>query len=171
MDRAQKEDVIEELGQIFTDSGAGVVCHYAGLSVAEMQDYRGRMREAGASVRVAKNRLAKIALEGTPCEGMKDLLTGQTVIGYAEDPVSAAKVTEAYAKDNAKLVVLGGAMGDTVLDRAGVENLSKMPSREEIIASIAGCIGAPAANIASAIGAPASNIASILSTLEERESA
>lgn len=171
MDRAQKEAVIEELGQIFTDSGAVVVCHYTGLSVAEMQDYRARMRDVGASVRVAKNRLAKIALEGKPCEGMKDLLTGQTVIGYAEDPVSAAKVTEAYAKDNEKLVVLGGAMGDTVLDRAGVSALSKMPSREEIIASIAGCIGAPAANIASAIGAPASDIAGVLSTLEDRESA
>ena len=171
MDRAQKEAVIEELGQIFTDSGAVVVSHYTGLSVAEMQDYRARMREVGASVRVAKNRLAKIALEGKPCEGMKDLLIGQTVISYAEDPVSAAKVTEAYAKDNEKLVVLGGAMGDTVLDRAGVAALSKMPSREEIIASIAGCIGAPAANIASAIGAPASNIAGVLSTLEDRESA
>lgn len=171
MDRAQKEAVIEELGQIFTDSGAVVVCHYTGLSVAEMQDYRARMRDVGASVRVAKNRLAKIALEGKPCEEMKDLLTGQTVIGYAEDPVSAAKVTEAYAKDNDKLVVLGGAMGDTVLDRAGVSALSKMPSREEIIASIAGCIGAPAANIASAIGAPASDIAGVLSTLEDRESA
>lgn len=171
MDRAQKEAVIEELGQIFTDSGAVVVCHYTGLSVAEMQDYRARMRDVGASVRVAKNRLAKIALEGKPCEGITDLLTGQTVIGYAEDPVSAAKVTEAYSKDNEKLVILGGAMGDTVLDRAGVAELSKMPSREEIIASIAGCIGAPAANIASAIGAPASNIASILSTLEDRESA
>ena len=156
MDRAQKEAVIEELGQIFTDSGAVVVCHYTGLSVAEMQDYRARMRDVGASVRVAKNRLAKIALEGKPCEGMKDLLTGQTVIGYAEDPVSAAKVTEAYAKDNDKLVVLGGAMGDTVLDRAGVSTLSKMPSREEIIASIAGCIGSPAG---------------VLSTLEDRESA
>lgn len=171
MDRAQKEAVIEELGQIFTDSGAVVVCHYTGLSVAEMQDYRARMRDVGASVRVAKNRLAKIALEGKPCEGISDLLIGQTVIGYAEDPVSAAKVTEAYSKDNEKLVILGGAMGDTVLDRAGVAELSKMPSREEIIASIAGCIGAPAANIASAIGAPASNIASILSTLEDRESA
>ena len=171
MDRAQKEAVIEELGQIFTDSGAVVVCHYTGLSVAEMQDYRAQMRDVGASVRVAKNRLAKIALEGTPCEGIKDLLIGQTVIGYAEDPVSAAKVTEAYAKGNDKLVVLGGAMGDTVLDRAAVAELSKMPSREEIIASIAGCIGAPAANIASAIGAPASDIAGVLSTLEDRESA
>lgn len=169
MDRAQKEAVVEELGQIFSDSGAVVVCHYVGLSVAEMSDYRARMREAGASVRVAKNRLAKIALEGKPCEGIKDLLTGQTVIGYAEDPVSAAKVTEGYAKENAKLVILGGAMGETVLDVAGVKALAAMPSREEILSSIAGCLISPAANLASALGAPASNIASILTTLEERE--
>ena len=171
MDRAQKEKVVEQLVDIFNTSGAVVVSHYAGLSVAEMQDYRAQMRAAGASVRVAKNRLAKIALEGTPCEGMKDLLTGQTVLGYAEDPVSAAKVTEAYAKGNDKLVVLGGSMGETVLDAAGVKSLASMPSREEIIGSIAACLGAPASNIASAIGAPASNIASILTTLEEREDA
>lgn len=171
MDRAQKEAVVEELGQIFSDSGAVVVCHYVGLSVAEMSDYRARMRAAGASVRVAKNRLAKIALEGTPCEGLKDLLTGQTVLGYAEDPVSAAKVTEAFAKDNAKLVVLGGAMGSTILDAAGVKSLAAMPSREEVLASIAGCLISPAANLAGAAGAPASNIASILTTLSEREAA
>lgn len=171
MDRAQKEAVVEELGQIFVDSGAVVVCHYVGLSVAEMSDYRARMRAAGASVRVAKNRLAKIALEGKPCEGMKDLLTGQTVIGYAEDPVSAAKVTVEFAKGNAKLVVLGGSMGPTILDAEGVKALSAMPSREEVLSSIVGCLISPAANLAGAIGAPASNIASILTTLSEREEA
>ena len=141
VDRAQKEAVVEELGQIFSDSGAVVVCHYAGLSVAEMSDYRAQMREAGASVRVAKNRLAKIALEGKPCEGLKDVLTGQTVLGYAEDPVAPAKITEKFAKANDKLVIIGGAMGDTILDAAGVKALAAMPSREEVIASIAGCIG------------------------------
>lgn len=171
MDRAQKEAVVEELGQIFSDSGAVVVCHYVGLSVAEMSDYRAQMRDAGASVRVAKNRLAKIALEGKPCEGISNLLIGQTIIGYAEDPVSAAKVTVSFAKGNDKLVVLGGAMGDTVLDAAGVKTLAAMPSREEVLAQIVGCLISPAANIASAIGAPASNIASILTTLEERETA
>jgi large subunit ribosomal protein L10 len=168
VDRAQKEAVVAELGQIFSDSGVVVVAHYAGLTVAEMQDFRGRMREAGGSVRVAKNRLAKIALEGTPCEGMKDLLTGMTVLAYSEDPVAAAKVVEGYAKDNHKLVVLGGAMDGNLLDQAGVKTVASMPSREELIASIVGCIGAPAANIAGAIGAPASNIASILSTIEEK---
>ncbi len=160
--------MVEELGQIFESSGVVVVAHYAGLTVAEMQDLRARMREQGGSVRVAKNRLAKIALEGKPNASLGSLLTGMTVLAYSEDPVAAAKVAEDYAKDNKKFEILGGAMGETALDRAGVEAVSKMPSREELIASIVGCIGAPAANIAGAIGAPASNIASILSTIEER---
>ena len=168
MDRAQKERVVEELGQIFESSGVVVVSHYAGLTVAEMQDLRAKMREAGGSVRVAKNRLAKIALQGTPAEGIADLMTGMTVLSYSEDPVAAAKVAEDYAKANAKFVIIGGAMGGTVLDQAGVKAVASMPSREELIASIVGCIGAPASNIAGAIGAPASNIASILSTIEEK---
>jgi len=171
VDRAQKEKVVEELGQIFESSGVVVVSHYEGLTVAEMQDLRARMREAGGSVRVTKNRLAKIALDGKPCAGIADLMTGMTVLSYSEDPVAAAKVAEDYAKSNDKFVILGGAMGETVLDRAGVKAVSDMPSREELIASIVGCIGAPASNIAGAIGAPASNIASILSTIEERAEA
>jgi len=168
VDRAQKEKLVEELGQIFESSGVVVVSHYAGLTVAEMQDLRANMREAGGSVRVAKNKLAKIALEGKPCASIAGLLNGMTVLAYSEDPVAAAKVMDAYAKENEKLVILGGAMGENVLDLAGVKALAKMPSREELIASIVGCIVAPAANIAGAIGAPASNIASILSTIEEK---
>lgn len=171
MDRAQKEKVVEELGQIFESSGVVVVSHYAGLTVAEMQDLRARARDAGGAVRVAKNRLAKIALEGKPCESMADLLTGMTVLTYSEDPVAAAKVAEDFAKDNKNFEILGGAMGENALDRKGVETVSKMPSREELIASIVGCIGAPASNIAGAIGAPASNIASILSTIEDKAEA
>ncbi|MBF9051714.1 50S ribosomal protein L10 [Roseobacter sp. HKCCD9010] len=171
MDRAQKEKVVEELGQIFESSGVVVVSHYEGLTVAEMQDLRAQMRDAGGSVRVAKNRLAKIALEGTPAAGIADLMTGMTVLSYSEDPVAAAKAADAYAKENDKFVILGGAMGENVLDQAGVKAVAKMPSREELIASIVGCIGAPASNIAGAIGAPASNIASILSTIEEKAEA
>ncbi len=171
MDRAQKEKVVEELGQIFESSGVVVVSRYVGLTVAEMQDLRARARDAGGSVRVAKNRLAKIALEGKPCSAMTDLLTGMTVLTYSEDPVTAAKVAEGFAKDNKKFEILGGAMGENYLDRAGVEAVSKLPSRDELIAQIASCIGAPASNIAGAIGAPASNIASILSTIEERAEA
>ncbi len=171
MDRAQKEQVVEELGQIFDSSGVVVVAHYEGMTVAEMQDLRAQMREAGGSVRVAKNRLAKIALDGKACASIADYLTGMTVLAYSEDPVAAAKVADKYAKGNDKFVILGGAMGDTALDPAGVKAVAQMPSREELIASIASCIGAPASNIAGAIGAPASNIAGILSTLEEREAA
>lgn len=171
MDRAQKEQVVEELGQIFESSGVVVVARYEGMTVAEMQTLRAQMRDAGGAVRVAKNRLAKIALEGKPAASIADYLTGMTVLAFSDDPVAAAKVADAYAKTNDKFVILGGAMGDTALDPAGVKSVAQMPSREELIASIVACIGAPASNIAGAIGAPASNIAGILSTLEEREAA
>ena len=171
MDRAQKEKVVEELGQIFESSGVVVVAHYEGLTVAEMQVLRARMRDAGGAVRVAKNRLAKIALEGKPCASIASLLTGMTVLAYSEDPVAAAKVSDEFAKDNKKFVILGGAMGETALDADGVKAVASMPSREELIAQVVSSIGAPASSIAGAIGAPASNIAGILSTLEEREAA
>ena len=171
MDRAQKEQVVEELGQIFASSGVVVVAHYTGMTVAQMQDLRAKMREVDGSVRVAKNKLAKIALGGRPGVKMGDLLKGMTVLAFSEDPVAAAKVCEAYAKGNDKFVILGGAMGDTVLDSAGVKAVAAMPSREELIASIVACLGAPASAIAGAIGAPAANIAGILTTLEEREAA
>jgi len=163
--------VVEELGQIFESSGVVVVAHYEGMTVAQMQDLRAKMRDVQGSVRVAKNKLAKIALEGKPAEKMGDLLTGMTVFAYTEDPVAAAKVCDAYAKTNDKFVVLGGAMGTTVLDQAGVKAVASMPSREELIAQIVSCIGAPAANIAGAIGAPAANIAGILKTIEEKAAA
>jgi len=171
LDRAQKEKVVEELGQIFESSGVVVVARYTGLTVAEMQDLRGRMREAGGSLRVAKNSLAKIALEGAPNRAVAGFLKGMTVLAFSEDPVTAAKVAESFAKDNRKLEILGGAMGETLLDRAGVKAVSEMPSRDELVAMIVGCLGAPAANVAGAIGAPASDIASILSSVEERAEA
>jgi large subunit ribosomal protein L10 len=171
VDRAQKEKLVEELGQIFASSGVVVVSHYEGLTVAEMQDLRGRMREAGGSVRVAKNRLAKIALEGQPCASIAEYLTGMTVLAYSEDPVAAAKVVNDFSKENDKLSILGGAMGENALDIAGVKAVAAMPSREELISSIVGCIGAPASNIAGAIGAPASNIASILIIFEDKAAA
>ncbi len=168
MDRAQKEAVVAELGEIFESSGVVVVAHYAGLTVADMQNLRAQMRDAGGHVRVAKNKLAKIALDGKPCESIGEYLTGMTVLTYSEDPVAAAKVSQGFSKENDKYVILGGAMGENALDVAGVKAVAAMPSREELIASIAGCIGAPAANIAGAIGAPASNIAGILSTIEDK---
>jgi large subunit ribosomal protein L10 len=171
VDRAQKEVVIDELGQIFTDSGVVVVARYEGLTVAEMTKLRLSVVDAGGVVRVAKNKLAKIALEGKPTASMADLLTGMTVFAYSEDPVAAAKAVTAFAKENDKLVVLGGSMGEDVLDPAGVKMVAAMPSRDELLAQIASILGAPASNIAGAIGAPASNIAGILTTLEERAAA
>lgn len=169
VDRAQKRETVDELGAIFETSGVVVVAHYAGITVAEMQDLRAQMREAGGKVRVAKNRLAKIALEGKPCEGMAPLLKGQTVLAFSEDPVVAAKVADAYAKKNDKFDILGGAMGTEILDKNGVKAVASLPSREEVLASLVACIGAPGANLVSAITAPASTIAGVLSTLEERE--
>ncbi|MEL6584604.1 MAG: 50S ribosomal protein L10 [Pseudomonadota bacterium] len=171
MDRAQKESVVEELGQIFADSGVVVVSHYAGLTVAEMTAFRNSIREAGGAVRVAKNRLAKIALQGHPAESMGDLLEGMTVLAYSEDPVAAAKAVKDFAKGNDKLQILGGMMDGTVLDPKGVDAVAALPSREELIASVVACIGAPASGLAGAIGAPASNIAGILSTIEEQKEA
>ena len=171
MDRAQKEKLVEELGQIFQSSGVVVVAHYAGVTVKQMQDLRAKMRDVGGSVRVAKNKLAKIALAGLPAEKMGTLLSGMTVLAYSDDPVAAAKVCEAYAKTNEKFVLLGGAMGSAILDQAGVKAVASMPSRAELIASIVACIVSPAAALAGAIGAPAANIASILSTIEEKAAA
>ena len=171
MPTAEKQQAVEELGGIFAKAGVVVVAHYAGLTVAKMQDLRRRMRDAGGSVLVAKNRLAKIALEGNPAKGMGNYLKGQTVLAYSEDPVAAAKIARGFAKENDKYIILGGAMGDTVLDPAGVEEVANMPSREELIASIVGLIGSPGGNLVAAIGAPASDIAGILTTLEEREAA
>jgi len=171
VDRAQKEHLVEELGQIFASSGVVVVAHYEGMTVAQMQTLRAEIRSVGGGVRVAKNKLAQIALEGKPQAGIANLLKGMTVFAYSEDPVAAAKISEAYAKKNDKFVILGGAMGETVLDQAGVKAVAAMPSREELIAQIVSCIGAPASNIAGAIGAPASNIAGILSTIEDKAAA
>lgn len=171
MDRAQKETVVGELGQIFADSGVVVVAHYEGMSVAEMTAFRLRLKQAGGGVRIAKNKLAKIALKGTAAERMGDLLKGMTVLAYSADPVAAAKAVDDFTKANKKLVVLGGAMGSTPLDEAGVKAVASMPSREELIASVVACIGSPASQLVSAIGAPASEIAAILTTLEEREAA
>jgi large subunit ribosomal protein L10 len=171
VDKAQKQAVVAELDKVFAESGSVVVCHYAGLTVAQMQDLRLQMKDAGGKVRVAKNTLAKIALDGKPCEGLKDQLVGQTVLAYAEDPVAPAKVIDAYAKKNEKLVIIGGAMGAEIMDAEGVRQLAKMPSREEVLGSIVTALTSQGSNLAAAITAPATNIAGILKTMTEKEEA
>ncbi|MCY4303072.1 MAG: 50S ribosomal protein L10 [Aestuariivita sp.] len=171
MDRTQKEKIVGELRQIFDTSGIVVVATYAGLTVAEMQDLRTRARAVEGGVRVAKNRLARRALEGSASAGIADLMIGMTALTYSQDPVAAARVAEDFAKDKANFQILGGAMGGQVLDRAGVKAVSALPSRDELIASVVACIGAPAANLAGALAAPGSNLAAILSAIEERAAA
>ena len=171
MDRAQKEAVVAEIDQIFTVSGVVVVTHYTGLTVAEMSDLRLRMRNVGGAVRVAKNKLVKIALEGKDCQNLDKLFSGQTALIYSEDQVAAAKIAVEFSKENEKLVILGGSMGPSVLDSAGIVQVSKMPSREEVIGSIVSSLGAPASNVAGALNSPASNIASILLTFEDEKAA
>ena len=171
MDRAQKEAVVGELDQIFTVSGVVVVTHYTGLTVAEMSDLRLRMRNVGGSVRVAKNKLVKIALEGKDCQNIDKLFSGQTALIYSEDQVAAAKIAVEFSKENEKLVILGGSMGATVLDASGIVQVSKMPSREEVIGSIVSSLGAPASNVSGGLNSPATNIAAIISTLEDEKAA
>ncbi len=171
MDRAQKELVVNELGQIFEASGVVVVAHYVGITVAEMSDLRHRMRDAGGSVRVAKNSLVKIALDNKPGQAMAALFSGQTLLMYSEDPVAAAKVAVEFSKDNEKLVILGGSMGENSLDAENVVAVSKMPSREELISSLAGCLGFPASNLVGSFDSPANLIAGIVSTIEQDKAA
>lgn len=170
MDRAQKADMVEWIGGVF-DANTVVVVANGGLSVTEFEALRGELRETGANMKVVKNRLAKIAIAGKPSEKLADLFDGPTAIAFSEDPVAAAKAVKKFAKDNEKLKILGGAMGEEIFDESGVEALASMPSREELLASIVQTIMSPASNIAGAIGAPASNIAGILETLENRDAA
>jgi len=170
MDRTQKAEMVDWIGGVF-DANAVVVVANGGLSVSDFEALRGELRQAGASMRGVKNRLAKIAIAGKPSEKLSDLFSGPTAIAFSEDPVAAAKAVNKYAKENEKLTILGGSMGEEVFDEAGVKALASMPSREELLGSIVQTLMSPASNIAGAIGAPASNIASILSTLEEREAA
>ena len=165
MDRARKEQVVSELKDVFQHSGIIVAAKYAGITVAEMSDLRNKMRENSANVRVTKNRLARIAIEKSPPEGMKHLLVDQIVLMYSEDPVTAAKISVEFAKTNNNLEIVGGAMGDKILDSNGVTQVSKLPSRDEVLSSISALITAPGGNLAANVTGPASAIAGVLENI------
>ena len=167
MDRARKEQVVSELKNVFNQSGIIVAAKYTGITVAEMSDLRNKMRENSANVRVAKNRLARIAIENSPPEGMKHLLVDQVVLMYSEDPVTAAKISVEFAKTNNNLEIVGGAMGDRILDSNGVTEVSKLPTREEVLSSISSLLVAPAGGLASSLTGPASAIAGVLENIGE----
>ena len=162
MDRARKAQVVSELKDVFQQSGIIVAARYAGITVAEMSDLRNKMRENSANVRVTKNRLARIAIEKSRTEGMKHLLVDQIVLMYSEDPVTAAKISVEFAKTNGNLKIVGGAMGEKILDSDGVTEVSKLPSREEVLSSISALLVAPGGDLAAKVNGPASAIAGIL---------
>jgi large subunit ribosomal protein L10 len=171
MDRTQKAEAVESLKGLFSQDGAVVVAHYSGMTVAQMGDLRGRLRKAGASFRVAKNRLAVRAIEGTQAKGIADLFKGPTGIAYSKDPVAAAKVLVAYAKDNNKLRILGGVAVGTVLDANGVKALAELPSLDQLRGKILGLLQAPATRIAGVLQAPAGGLARVISAYAKKEAA
>lgn len=161
MDRAQKEELVTTLADVFQNTSVVVVAHYSGLTVAQMSKLRQQMKASGATVKVAKNRLAKIALEGSDVAHVGSLLKGPTVIAYSSDPVAAPKVAVEFAKTNDKFVILGGAMGKTALNVDGVKALATLPSLDELRGKLVGLIQAPATKIAQLTTAPAAKLARV----------
>jgi len=162
VDRAGKKELIDTLHTQLKDTGLIVVSHYAGMTVANMNDFRSRVKSAGGAVKVTKNRLVKIALKGTEAEGISDLFKGPTVVAYSKDPVAAARVSVKYAKDNDKLVILGGTMGRDVLDAKAVKALADLPSLDELRAKLIGLLNAPATKIARTVMEPGAQLARVV---------
>ena len=171
MDRAEKKEAVAELTEVFKTTSVVVVAHYSGMTVAQMQNLRKQMRAAGATVQVAKNRLVKIALESTDVAPIGPLLKGPTLIAYSDDPVAAPKVAVAFAKENDKLVILGGAMGKTSLNPDGVKSLATLPSLDELRAKIVGLVQAPATKLAQLANAPAAKLARVFGAYANRDAA
>jgi large subunit ribosomal protein L10 len=171
MDRAQKAEFVAELNRTFNEVGVVVVTRNLGLTVAQSTVLRNKMREAGATYKVSKNKLARIALDGTDYLSLGELLTGPVGLATSKDPVAAAKVVIDFAKTNDKLEVVGGAMGKTALDADGVKALAQLPSLDELRGRIVGLIVAPATKLATITQAPAAQLARVLSAYAEKEAA
>ena len=171
MERAQKEELVSTLNDLFQSTGVVVVAHYAGLTVAQMTELREKMREAGGQVKVAKNRLAKLAVVGTDVDGISDLFTGPTVIVSSDDPVAAPKIAVQFAKANENLVILGGSMGTTMLDVNGVKSLAALPSLDELRGKLVGLVQAPASKIARVVSAPGGQLARVVGAYSTKDAA
>ena len=171
MDRSQKADLVDELKQVFTETSVVVITRNNGLSVAQSTDLRLKMRDAGAQYKVAKNRLALIALDGTRYSPIGDLLKGPTALATSVDPVAAAKVAVDFAKTNDKFEIVGGAMGDTVLDVNGIKALAALPSLDELRAILVGIIQAPATKIARTVNEPGAQLARVFGAYAAKEAA
>lgn len=171
MDRAQKPVVVAELNAVLNEVGVVVVTRNLGLTVAQATDLRLKMRDVDASYKVTKNSLAKIAAKGTAYEGLSDMLTGPVALAWSVDPVAAAKVAVDFAKTNDKLEIVGGSMGDIVLDANGVKALATLPSLDELRAKIVGLVQAPATKVVQIIQAPAGQLARVLGAYAAKEAA
>jgi len=171
MEKAQKRELVAQLHDTFGKSDVIVVAHYAGLTVAQMTKLRRNMKAAGGTVKVAKNKLAKLALEGTDSHGISGLFKGPTVLAFSKDPVSAAKVATTFAKENDKLVILGAAMGKTVLDPNGVRALADLPSLDVLRSQILGLLQAPASKIARLVKEPGAQLARVINAHAEKPAA
>ncbi|TDQ77739.1 LSU ribosomal protein L10P [Dongia mobilis] len=162
MDRSGKEKLVSELQESLNAANLVVVTHQNGLSVAEVSDLRRKMRAAGAGFKVAKNRLAKLALTGTKHEGLGEFLKGPTALAYSADPVAAAKVAVTFAKSNEKLSIVGGSMGTETLGADGIKALATLPSLDELRAKLVGMLQTPATRVAVVTAAPAGQLARVL---------
>ncbi|WP_313538081.1 50S ribosomal protein L10 [Sphingomonas sp.] len=171
MDRTQKADAVAELNRTFNEVGVVVVTRNLGMTVKQSTDLRNKMRAAGATYKVSKNKLAKIATQGTDYAVLADLLTGPTALSTSVDPVAAAKVVSDFAKTNDKLEIVGGAMGNVLLDAAGVQALASLPSLDELRGKLVGLIAAPATKLATITQAPAAQIARVLAAYSEKQAA
>jgi large subunit ribosomal protein L10 len=171
MNRSEKTDAVAALNATFNAAASVIVTRNLGLTVAQSTDLRNKMRDAGASYKVAKNSLAKIALKDTPYETISDLLTGPVALGTSTDPVAAAKIAVDFAKTNPKLEIVGGAMGTTVLNVDGVKALASMPSLDQLRAKMIGLIQAPATKLAQLATAPAAKLARVFGAYATKEAA
>lgn len=168
MDRIEKREAVASLASVFSETSIVVVTRNAGLTVADVSELRRRMKVAGASYKVAKNRLARLALEGTPFDGISPLLEGPTALSWAKDPVAVAKTAVEFAKTNEKLVIVGGALGAQTLNAEGIKALAELPSIEALRAKLLGLLVAPATRIAGVLQAPAGQLARVLSAYAEK---
>ena len=171
MDRAEKAEAVSSLNATLSNAASVVIVRNLGLTVAQSTVLRQQMRDAGANFRVTKNRLAKIALQGTESEGMSDLFKGQTLIAYSDDPITAPKIVVDFAKTNDKLVVLGGSMGSTALNADAVKSLATLPSLDELRAKLLGLLAAPATRVATVTAAPASQLARVFAAYAKKDEA
>lgn len=171
MDRTEKQELVAKLRKLFEDSEGIVVAHYSGMTVTQLEALRKRARESGAGFKVAKNRLVRLALEGTDFQGLQDLFKGPTAIAYSKDPVAPAKVVVEFAKTNDKLVVVGGGMGKQVLDVNNVKALASLPSLDELRGKLVGLLVAPATKIAGVVQAPAGQLARVVKAYADKGAA